>query len=260
MLLKRQSFLVVLFLLVATLSASAVQAKITDIVDAINKAGYQRMLTQRMMRDFALVGLGIEYSDPKQDLRRTIDEFDGQLTALQAFQVNSQISDALNSVATQWEPIKKRLEEKPDKNITPTLWSDIEKLLKSSHGVVRLLAAESGEKKGEIINTSGRQRMLSQRMAALYMLRTWRIPNFDFSGKFQQTVKEFKANQSTLEQSALTTEKIGKLLEKTARDFMWFEMSADTKSDSFVPTLILRSSDKILNSMDEATRLYASGI
>ncbi len=258
--LPKPSIIVYFLLLVTILPATPTRAEIQDIEDAINKSGRQRMLTQRMLRNFALVGLGIEYSDPKQDLRRSIDEFDRQLSALRAYKVKPQVTDALKLVAKQWAPIKSRLQEKPDKNNMVSLWKNLDELMKSSHGVVVLLTDVSKKKKGAIVNTSGRQRMLSQRMAGLYMLLTWRITDYDFTREFQIVFKEFKANHSTLEQSALTTDAIGKLLGKTARAFMWFEMMADSESDSFVPTLMLRSSDKILKNMDEATGLYATGV
>jgi len=80
----------------------------------------------------------------------------------------------------------------------------------------------------------------------------------DFSPVFNKVVSEFKSNQVKLEKSGMTTLKIKEKLTKVNKDFVWFDMASKSKSDKFIPVLILRSSDRILATMDEVTKIYAS--
>ncbi|USF86292.1 type IV pili methyl-accepting chemotaxis transducer N-terminal domain-containing protein [Candidatus Endoriftia persephone] len=251
------------FLLMAWLTAGillftqSTQAAIKDSTDAINKAGMQRMLTQRMLMDYALIGQGIKYQQPGADLKETIALFERHLQELTAFPVNDEVNKALKAVTTQWHALKPVLTATPDRNQAASLRDEMDRLLDASHRLVSLIAAASTDKSAEIVNRSGRQRMLSQRMASLYMLRSWRIEGFDFAPAFKQAVDEFKANHAKLEHSSLTTPDIKKQLNIANKAFQWFDLSAKTNSDKFIPSLILRSSNRILDAMNNATKMYA---
>lgn len=145
----------------------------------------------------------------------------------------------------------------PDKGQAETLRDGLNKLLTASNQVVVELAKASGHQAGEIVNLSGGQRMLSQRMAALYTLGAWRIEGFEFMPEFEKVVAEFSTAHNKLLNSELSNDAIRKELEAAGESFRWFEHAANTGSDKFVPSLILRASEKILVHMNNATNLYA---
>jgi len=99
--------------------------------------------------------------------------------------------------------------------------------------------------------------MLSQRMAALYALGAWEISGFEFMPEFKRVVAEFSAAHNKLLSSNLTNDVLKKELDAAGKSFKWFEHAAKTNSDKFIPSLILRASDKILKHMNNATKLYA---
>ncbi|MBA1332413.1 hypothetical protein QQ73_15355, partial [Candidatus Endoriftia persephone str. Guaymas] len=95
------------------LFTQSTQAAIKDSTDAINKAGMQRMLTQRMLMDYALIGQGIKYQQPGADLKETIAFFERHLQELTAFPVNDEVNKALKAVTTQWHALKPVLTATP---------------------------------------------------------------------------------------------------------------------------------------------------
>ena len=143
--------------------------EIKNLSVAVDVAGKQRMFTQRMLKDYAMVGLENNFGNPQEDLKKIMADFENHLNALIAFNKDKATAESLQKVKKMWGPIKASLNEKPSKEKARKMQEDLEKLLKQSNEAVGLFAKQTGKTSGEIIDISGRQRMLSQRMASLYI-------------------------------------------------------------------------------------------
>jgi len=229
--------------------------EIKSVAEAVNIAGKQRMYTQRMLKDYAMVGMKNCFGDPVADLKKIIGEFDDHLKSLISFNKDQATADSLLIVGKLWEPIKAELKDSPKKEIVVKLQISLEELLKEANTATGLFAKQTGKSSDKIINTSGRQRMLSQRMASLYMLKAWGIKDDKFTDKMHKTMDLFKTSLEELIKYEKNTPEISKLLEKVKKEFMFFEFT-DGK-DTFVPALICRKSDSILKKMNKATGLYS---
>lgn len=236
------------------LVAPALQA--SGIDEAVNKAGKQRMITQRIMKDYALIGMNMNIGNPGDDLKTLVDEFDASLKSLQQLTATAAFAASLNEVEALWTPIREVLQQPPNKEAAPKLQQDLDTLLDACDKNTRLLATSTGDEKENIINIAGRQRMLSQRMAALYMLETWKLEDPRFNQKLQTAMNEFSSAHKTLESSSLSNSEIKALLKKVKKSYMWFEMMGKSRSSRVIPSLINKSADSILLDMDKATRLY----
>jgi nitrate/nitrite-specific signal transduction histidine kinase len=229
--------------------------EIANINQAINLSGKQRMYTQRMLKDYAMVGMNNTFGNPGEDLNQTIADFEDHLVSLIAFNKDEKTAKALQEVNKKWESIKKDLSAKPKKENVEKLQLMLDDLLKLADEATKDFANQSGKKSGEIINIAGRQRMLSQRMASLYMLKVWGVEDPEFRQKLDDAMRLFKESLDKLEKYDGNTKEISELLQKVKRSFRFFEMM-NKSTNRFIHTLIYKKSNDILRDMNEVTTKY----
>ncbi len=235
--------------------ASAVE--IRNLSVAVDVAGKQRMFTQRMLKDYAMVGMGNTFGKPKDDLTEIMASFEEHMNLLSQFTADEATKKSLKDAKALWEPIKEKLTIEPTKESAKVLQNDLEALLKVADNSTKLFAKQTGKQSGKIINMAGRQRMLSQRMASLYMLKVWGLDDPQFTKKMSSAMELFKTSLQTLTKYEKNTDEISALLKKVKRSFMFFEIMNRSKS-KFIPSLIYKKSNDILKDMNSATGLYAA--
>jgi len=241
---------------VATLSLlSFANANISNLNDAINKAGKQRMLSQKMMKNYSMVGMNMKFNNPSKQLSDSISLFDTTLIELKKIVKDKKALKDISDVKSLWVTIKPILSSAPDKTKALELAKSMDKLLELSHkATLAIVKTSKSVNSANIINISGRQRMLAQRLGNLYMLKVWGLGVNDV--KLQKSIKEFSSVQKKLEEYPKNTDKIKSELADVKKDFAFFEILGASKSKKYIPSLISRSSDKITKEMNVITKLY----
>jgi len=242
-------------LLPVVLITNIYATEINNVSEAINIAGKQRMFTQRMVKDYSMIGMNNSFGNPKKDLINITASFDEALKELLKYNKDKLTEESLNKVQVLWTPIKSELEKSPSKEKAPQLQKDLETLLKECNTATVLFSKQTKESSGEIINISGRQRMLSQRMAGLYMFKAWGINDSQFSKKMDNSMKLFKDSLNKLKAYENNTPEINKYLISSGKSFMFFEIM-NKSSSKFIPSLIYKKSMDILKNMNNATIAY----
>ena len=229
--------------------------EVKNIAHAVDVAGKQRMFTQRMLKNYVMIGMKNNFANPTSDLSKIMKDFEEHLDGLITFNKEANTKASLLKVKKLWIPIKSELNKSPQKSKAGEMQEALENLLAKANEATFSFAKQSKNSSGEIINISGRQRMLSQRMASLYMLKVWGVNDPKFKDKMEKAMNLFKTSAKKLMTSTLNTPNIDSLLKNVNKSFMFFEMMNKSKS-KFIPSLIYKKSDDILKDMNTVTGLY----
>ena len=142
---------------------SLAQAQIADINSAINKAGRQRMLSQRMAKAYLQIGLNVDLERSKRTLDGAIALFDRQLVELKNFAPTPQIRDTYLQLEQNWLAYKDVLiGSVPSPDGARKVLELSESVLRLAHAGTEQLVSTSGSESGPLVGVAGRQRMLSR--------------------------------------------------------------------------------------------------
>lgn len=255
MVIDRRIFSVTILFFFLLLPVSGM-AEINDLSSAINKAGRQRMLSQRIVATYSQIGQEIQIRKSREQLKEAVSLFEEQLAELKNFKKAGKIHQQLQRVSQVWQPVKDIALSPVQRSKAEELRMLAEGVLRESHRVVIMLQDESGTTKGQLVNISGRQRMLSQRLTNLYSLQSWGFSSSEYSDEYSRAMNEFKGALTELSSSRLNTEEIKQKLAKARREFAMFERSSHHKNGEFIPLMVKISADKLLFLMNDITYLY----
>jgi hypothetical protein len=244
-------------LLCALLLAGGAAAATVDEAQLIDTAGRQRMLTQRIVKAYCQVGLQVTPEVSRAQLAAAVTRFDGQLATLADNVSSAETRDAVTQVGKLWRGFKQVARGRVSRDGARMLASRSEGLLKASQSLVLLLERDAGTAVAKLINTAGRQRMLSQRLAKLYMLRAWGIDAPSLQDDIDATAHQFTGALATLRAAPENTAAIRRELEAVALQWEWFRSAIELQGAESYALVVADASESILNSMDLITAKYA---
>jgi nitrate/nitrite-specific signal transduction histidine kinase len=255
--------LVVLALAVLAVVADTVgnpaQAQISDINSAINKAGRQRMLSQRMAKAYLQIGQDIDIERSKKILDASISLFDRQLVELKNFAPTPDIKNTYLNLERAWLSYKDVLVgTRPNLEGARKVMVINEEVLALAHQGTVQLEKHSGTTQGRLVNIAGRQRMLSPRMAKFYQAINWGVAPADGAAEMDKARKEFLEGLKELESASINTQAIKDELALGRQQWIFFENALFNRGgDKKAAALnVATTSERILEVMNNATGMY----
>jgi hypothetical protein len=244
------------------LPATRATAQVRDIGDAINKAGRQRMLSQRMAKSYQAIGQGVLAEQADRIMAQSLGLFDRQLMELKAFAPNPEIRTTYNQLEAAWGEMKTTLVgATPTKAGAERLLPQVEQVLALAHrGTVQYEAVNS-RSVGKLINMAGRQRMLSQRMASLFLSASWNVRAATAVPEMTKARDEFAEAHDVLLTAPEATDAIKAELSLAGNQFAFFDSALKQLRPGAPVERSMRdvftTSERILEVMDKVTGLYA---
>lgn len=223
----------------------------------INKAGRQRMLSQRIVKLFCQLGMGINTEQSRSQLQEAITLFDRQLAELKGNQASPALRTSLAQLDAVWQNTRKVALGPVNTSGARSLNQQAEALLSAAQQVTMDFQEAYGQAQGRLVNLAGRQRMLSQRLAKLFLLKSWGAGGSENDAALQAARAEFAQALSSLERAPENNRPIRQELELIRQQWVFFDNAlTQASADLHAPTTIATASDRILQALDTVVGRY----
>jgi AmiR/NasT family two-component response regulator len=219
------------------------------VAEAINRAGQQRMLSQRMVKLYALGCSRTESAAVAVLMRESVARVEENLAALEASLSPATYGDLLQAARAGWQGLRGALDAPSRAADLPRLDALAETVLAQADALVLALEASGLAAQVGVINVAGRQRMLAQRMAKQALLQA-------DEPALRQTAVAFEDGMARLAAAPLSTPEIRALLARGQA--AWDELRAAV--DKSARTKLAAASEELLEVFDQLTQEYQHSI
>lgn len=240
-------------------AANPAHAQVANINDAINKAGSLRYTANRLAKVYFQLGMDIDADRSRRILDSAVALYDRRLVELKNYAPTPEIKETFLALDKAWSGYKDLLVgARPNPEAGRRIVEVSERVVDLANKATGQLATHSGTTQGKLVNISGRQRMLSQRIAKYYQAQAWGVAPADAAGEIAKSRAEFVQMLGELASAPINTQPIQDELDLGKQQWMFFDAAltgraGDKKTNS---TNVATTSERILEVMDNVTGMY----
>lgn len=235
---------------------STKQAVVSDVVKLIDIAGKQRMLSQRIAKDYLYVGEKVAVSKASKQLKASIDEMVSAHKILTDSINDPEISNLLSFVKLSIEDFQTTANEPYNLDNAQLIIDLSESMLEGSQYVVNSLKEKVKVEESTIVGKSGKQRMLAQRIAKYYIAYQAGIKDKNTVDQMKAAVTAFSNAHKELMSNPSNTPEINRKLHEIDR--LWkivYKFYLNIEKGG-LPLIVFNSADDITRKMDTITHMY----
>jgi nitrate/nitrite-specific signal transduction histidine kinase len=246
-------------LLVAGAAAPDTFAADPSPAAAINKAGRQRMLAQRLAKGYIMIGSGVAPTRGQTILTESLALFETQLAELKGYVPNEDVRKALTQLERDWGKYKAALAAVPTPQNAHAVYEASEAVQEHAHRLTLGYEKAAGTPTDRLVNIAGRQRMLSQRMAKFFLFKAWGVHTIAAQMELNFSRAEFSSAMHQLVNAPRTPE-IHAALVELDRDWVAYREALGAPDDAAAlrraAPAVAEQSERLLEDLERLVTLY----
>ncbi|WP_446008332.1 hypothetical protein [Candidatus Electrothrix sp.] len=234
----------IILLFCTEVSATASAKDVHDMADICMQAN-------RILKDYTLIGMGVDYHDPAKDLKENLEDMDKEINDLKGHKLNDKLSSEIVDIENFWYEIKPEFKKKPDKTKMHDLRVMVEKFTTRCEEVAENISEETGIKGEHDVVLVAELGMESQRLAALYLMKAWGVADSDYETELKQVVDQTeKIYKELLEaDEKFVSKEIKEKLRNIEKEFIVFSVMANSDTGRFMPSAAEKMASKIFKEL-----------
>jgi len=229
---------------------------ISDTVKLIDMAGKQRMLSQRIAKDYLYAGMKVSPAKANKQLKASLEELLSTHKVLVKSINDPDIANLLAFVEMSSEDFEATAKEDFTIDNAQLVIDLSESMLEGSQYVVDSLKKTVKIKESAIVGQAGKQRMLAQRIAKYYIAYQAGIKDKNTIDQMKAAVAEFSESHAALMANPANTPEINRKL--NGIDRLWkivYKFYLNIEKGG-LPLIVFNTTDNITKKMNEITGLY----
>lgn len=227
--------------------------------EAVNQAGQLRMLSQRIVKFYALACAGVTESDTQAMLADSIAQVDAIVAVLDRNLSQATFGDLLRSAQRPWAKLHEALRRPPTAARLRDVDDLAEQVLERAETLTANLEVAAFATALHAINVAGRQRMLAQRLAKEVLMSS--LPGAPAADPTSgTTLEEFLRGLAYLAALPLSNVEIERELAATRLAWQDFQLGLAERATPAGRAHIARSSEVLVGHFDRVTDLIERGV
>ncbi len=234
----------ILHMLLPLYMVAEVHATAQDVHDIIDIC----TSSERIMKDYALIGMKITYHDPQKDLDETVKHLDKEMSDLETRKLTITLHKEEEGLHRQWEKIEDNLTHSPNKKSALTLHHYVNTFAQHCEVLAEHLAKDMGNPAEHYVVEIARLNLNVQELAGVYVMKAWgTISDDEYFKEVKGILSEYSKtyNELLAADEKLVSSEVKKRLKVLKKHFMLFEFMAESRSGRFVPLAIAKKANKI---------------
>lgn len=240
-------------------AAKAPAAKF-DGAAALNKALRQPMLAERITKSFSLIGQDVLTLRARRELDDALKQFSDALTELQAVAPTAEIKENYQLLAQLFDEYRAIKAKPVNLENARELAEQNEELVWISQKGAMLLQAHTKSARSDLINGAGDVRTLTQRIAKLYLFRSWGVRSNVIAEDLQKAEAEYRTAMTRLIAAPQNTPEIKSELALAETQWLFLKEAINRLNSNRTSKTELehvsKSCDNILEVMERVTKMY----
>lgn len=223
--------------------------------EAVNRAGQLRMLSQRVVKCYTQAAMGHQLTESSQLLADCVLRVDNTLGILKKAVTAKGYGDLIDRVAHDWLQVLQLCSQTPELKLIAVIDQYAELMLKDAENMTDFLESSGLVATLHILNVSGRQRMLSQRITKLcyFLLNS---PSADLLQQIQQLSEQFDEALHYLIKAPLSTDMINADLHIAQGEWQRLKTALNQMQQANALDEISDASERLLDVFERLTDQY----